>query len=694
MRIRVGNNSLHIPFTSRPQTTAVAQPDVPKRANPVSGQDRRLFFDFGLDPWRPQTYGEYIARNISIFSAIQIRSNAIASVPVRIMTETFTGDEIERMWVGPRHPAQQLVDIVNPFWTRGDLWKATETYIGLWGAAFWSIVQDGRNIEIWPLRPDRMKVVPGADYIKGYVYTGQNGNMIPFLVDEIIRFNIFNPLDEFSGLSPIAPLRLSLDMAHDALRSNRHTLVNDATPGLIIETQDTPTDDEVEEFWERWNARHQGATSMKRPAVLSNGMKASNLGFSPKEMEYVANLRWTLEDVARAYDIPKMILHDTTQATYSNYEQAWRQFWQGCLTYQMQFYAERLQEFLLPRFGSNLIAQFDTSNVPALQEDAAQKAATAQIYTTTGVKTINEVRAELNLPPVEWGDDDPRASTSGFDLFGGRSGRRSRQLLTPDEWEPAGERALEALYRALDDQERSFKRLMVMLFNEQTDAMIEALETQRTAVLAGTNGHSRQEENTPGSGSNIFRPQDWLERFVKAGSPLIRQALRRGAANQIEQFSLGVAFDVSRPLTEQWIEQRTLFWADRVNTETARLVTEQVKRANELGESISQLKERVQQIGEFNNEVRAFTVARTEMVSATNEGHVQAYETAEIPGKRWITSRDDRVRDTHREAHGQVRRVRENFSIGADSMPAPAQGSRAEENVNCRCTTVPVFEVK
>ena len=48
----------------------------------------------------------------------------------------------------------------------------------------------------------------------------------------------------------------------------------------------------------------------RRPALLGPGMRASNLGFSPRDMEYIESLRWSLEDVSRVFGVPKVMIGD------------------------------------------------------------------------------------------------------------------------------------------------------------------------------------------------------------------------------------------------------------------------------------------------------------------------------------------------------------------------------------------------
>ena len=362
--------------------------------------------------WAQTAFGEYYPRSAVVYAAIKVRQDAIARLPLRVLrripasrqrmdgVNARAGGEL----VGADHPLQRLLDSPNPFWSRSDLWRATETYLSLWGAAFWALERDenGNIAEIWPLRPDKMRPIPDAQrYIKGFVYVGAGSELVPYLPDDVVWMRYFNPLDEYAGLSPIAPLRQSADMGMDALRANRKLLQNDSTPGLIIETEGFPTDADVSEFYARWESRFQGVEKMRRPALLSPGMKASNLGFSPRDMEYIESLRWSLEDVTRVFGVPKVMIGDLENTTFSNFSTARRLFWEDTIAAQLAFYQESLRQHLLPHFGDNsLTVEFDLSGVEALKESEENKAKRRRIYVEAGIMTIDEVRREMNLPPI------------------------------------------------------------------------------------------------------------------------------------------------------------------------------------------------------------------------------------------------------------------------------------------------------
>ena len=660
----------------------------PQRENPVGhllSQPWERVVGVG-DSWAPATYGDYMAKSLPVYAAIKMRADAISRLPVKVYKQQTRAGETTKT-PAPDHPLQALLDAVNPHWTAGDLWRATETYLGLWGVSYWAIESsNGIPSELWPLRPDRVRLIPDAqEYIRGYVYSGPTGKKEGFLADEIVRIRYFNPVDEYSGLSPIAPLRLSIDMGFDVLKGNREALKNASDPGLIIHTENTPTDDEVQEFYDRWEQRFKGSTNRNRPALLSEGMKAERFGFSPKEMERVQSLVWTLGDVARAYNIPLPMLHELSRATYSNYETSRRVFWEDTIVPQAIFFQQALQESLIPLFKDpTLVAEFDTSKIEALQEDETEKASRRTQYVSAGILTPNEVRTEMGLKPIAQEGADDLSLSSGqpapFFSVDPNSPIRAlpRRSLPPKE---AGRELEKAFLLNLKPREVSFHKMLRGLFNEQLANMLARLAEYEEA------SHSREHKPTSGI---LFEPDEWEEKFAKAASPLMVSAMESSAKAAVTQYQLGIAFDVTQPLPKAWLDSRAKWWAGRVNHTTGDLVTKAVAKANLEGLSLAQLSDELRQVNDFNTGFRASTIARTEMVAAQGEGHLQAYQEAEIELKEWLASIDEATRESHASADGQRRPLSADFDVGGYKLRAPGQGGPAGEVINCRCVPLPV----
>ena len=349
--------------------------------------------------WARTEYGEYYATSVSVYSAVKLRAEALSRPNLVVHHRTTEGTLRP---VNHDHPAQLLLDRVNPWYTRGDLWRATEVYLNLWGSSFWALERDetGRW-EIWPLRPDRVSVIPDSrQYIRSFVYQGRNGP-VAYTPDEILWIHYFNPLEEYAGLSPIAPVRLAVDMGKDGLRFNRNFFRNSAQPDFVLLTNESMTDSEIEDFYNRWEERYRGPGKAHRPAIASFVRDIKTLGFSHREMEFIQGLRWCLEEVSRTYGVPKPLLSDLERATFSNVNAAERMFWRNTILPEMRFLEEQLNRMLLPRLGySDLVDEFEVSSIEALREDENSRVSREAQLLDRGVLTINEVRRSRNLPDV------------------------------------------------------------------------------------------------------------------------------------------------------------------------------------------------------------------------------------------------------------------------------------------------------
>jgi hypothetical protein len=94
--------------------------------------------------------------------------------------------------------------------------------------------------------------------------------------------------------------------------------------------------------------------------------------------------------------------------SYANQDAAEAQTWRNCLIPKQDRFARAFTRILGPRFGLGPAQYYgwDRSKVTALREDRTE--AVNRAATMAGGKrwtSINEVRAEAGLPPVDWGDD-------------------------------------------------------------------------------------------------------------------------------------------------------------------------------------------------------------------------------------------------------------------------------------------------
>jgi hypothetical protein len=85
---------------------------------------------------------------------------------------------------------------------------------------------------------------------------------------------------------------------------------------------------------------------------------------------------------------------------------------------------------------------------------------------------------------------------------------------------------------------------------------------------------------------------------------------------------------------------------------------------------------------------RAEMIARTETHGAANYGAGRAARETNLPlNREWIAAGDERTRETHTEADGQIVGMDEPFTVGGAKLMYPGDpDGPAEEVINCRCS--------
>ncbi|WP_019061705.1 phage minor head protein [Streptomyces prunicolor] len=127
---------------------------------------------------------------------------------------------------------------------------------------------------------------------------------------------------------------------------------------------------------------------------------------------------------------------------------------------------------------------------------------------------------------------------------------------------------------------------------------------------------------------------------------------------------------------------------------TAAAVAE-LAAGRDAGEDIDQLRTRLRGLfsraGAELGETREERIARTESTRAWNASTLAAAQDLTSPDrplvKQWLTRRDTKVRDTHKDVNGQLRLLDEAFAVGGVAMDYPGDPTAPPQlTVNCRCT--------
>ena len=309
----------------------------------------------GQPAWTPRNFAaladEAYIKNPVAYRSVKLIATAAASLPILV----FEGDKELT-----EHPFLTVLNHPNPFQSRTDVLEAVYSYFKLAGNVYLEAVAlDADLRELYCLRPDRMKTVPGRrGYPVQYKYTVAGttttydlpnpGEQMP-----ILHWRDFHPTNDFYGLSSIEPAAFAIDVHNAAGQYNKALLDNQARPsGALVfaggEGKEELSDPQYARLKKELEEKYTGARNAGRPLLLEGGLDWKEMGLSPKDMEFVEGKREAARDIGLAFGVPPMLLGIPGDNTYSNFKEANRALYRQTVIPLVLSLCEALTNFLRP----------------------------------------------------------------------------------------------------------------------------------------------------------------------------------------------------------------------------------------------------------------------------------------------------------------------------------------------------------
>jgi len=352
-------------------------------------------------PWEAAIGGARLyQRSPWVYVAVNRIAEAAALVPLRVLRlEGEQQHEVER------HPFEDLLDAPNPFLSRFELLEQTVGALELHGNAYWFLAGDGEGVpvEIWPLAPERVTVVPDAQaHVRGYVYT-MDGQQLPLEPVEVVHFKRWHPNSDYYGLSALEAARLAALSDRAMADWNYQTFGRDSgIPAGVVTIKDPISDADFERLKRDWRQNYGG--TQRRTAFLRAGSIEWNpIGLSHHELDFLKGREAHRDEILNIFGVPVGMLSEN--ATEANAAVAERLFIERTLWPKLVRIAQKITQDVLPFWPGEHIAVFEdirpTDHAARLEE----------LRAAYPVLTVNELRSRyFALPPVPWGDAPPTSA--------------------------------------------------------------------------------------------------------------------------------------------------------------------------------------------------------------------------------------------------------------------------------------------
>ncbi|MBI3440659.1 MAG: phage portal protein [Proteobacteria bacterium] len=387
------------------------------RAEAKASRTGALLVQVGLHQPRftPRQYDrladEGYQKNVIAYRCIRLISQNAAAVPWIL----YQGRGANKVRLDD-HPLLTLLERPNPMQAGSELFEAIFGFFLIAGNSYLEAVGPGGGLprELWSLRPDRMRAVPGASGVpESYRYT-VGGNHVDFPVDPVtgrapvLHIKAFHPLDDWYGMSPLEAAAVSIDQHNDAAKWNASLLQTGGRPsGALVykpshpDAADTLTADQRQALKQELEQHFSGAENAGRPLVLEGGLDWKEMSLSPKDMDWLLGKDVSAREIALAFHVPSQLIGIEGSLKFSNFEQARLAFFDDAVLPLLDHVKDELNHWLAPQFGEDLHLDYDVDKIEAL---APRRQQVWDRLTTVNFLTINEKRAAVGFAPIAGGD--------------------------------------------------------------------------------------------------------------------------------------------------------------------------------------------------------------------------------------------------------------------------------------------------
>ena len=329
----------------------------------------------------------------AVYASVNKIASTLASMPLNLYRETANGKTLAK-----EHPAFVLLNSEpNQDLTSFTFVERMLSDALLYGCAY-ALIERGsvtsRAAALHPLNP--LSIV--RDTYEGQAIFRDKDSGSVYYPDDLVV------LENFRGKSPIRLHMENMGITAAAMEYGARFFGTGGNLGGFLMTDKSLTDEQYLRLKNTWSAQHQGLHNAHETAILEHGLKFERSTIPPDEAQFIATRKFQVEEVARIFNIPPILIQADGNTTYNNVEQILIAFAQQTLIpWARRFEMEFERKVLPERERGEFNVRFDMRSL--LRGDLESR---REYYATAlqhGFMSVNEVRALEDLNGIgEAGD--------------------------------------------------------------------------------------------------------------------------------------------------------------------------------------------------------------------------------------------------------------------------------------------------
>lgn len=658
--------------------------------------------------------------------------NVIAEAVADIQFELYKISKGEKVDEIKEHPILELIYRVNSFQTKWEFIYMITTYLLLQGECpvYLAGKTNANSVpsEMWILRPDFLRIIPGDvekdEYVYAYKYEVPGKDAMTFAPWEILFLRIPNPTNAYRGMGVIEAAKDTIMVNEFSTRWNRNFFYNSARPDAVLMTDQSLDKDILTRLQQKWYEKFGRVDNSQRVAVLEAGLKYQQIQMSAKDMDFLEGQRWTRDKIMAMFRNTKMSLGIVDDVNRANAEASEYMHIKSTIKPKMQRICDFLNEFLVPLFGKDLFLGFEDP----LPESEELKFKKWEIGLNR-VYTINELREEEGLDPVDGGDviympmsqvplgsKTPQiAPEKTFKVLKGTGkalNKKYKEVIAKiNNRDLRLKKFRQEVEKKVKEMARDLIKRKYEYTDKITDDVAEKFHAENNEHLARIEPKTidkilkvlKSMEKDATSRKKKFEFKGDYEKDVSAVLGVSEAELIALVGKEaLELLQRDQQFISGTDIIQDFITETTLK-AAKTFTETVRTkVAEIIADGASKGQSYDKISKNIRSWFSEFSKYDAQRIVRTELARSIGFAQVEAYkQSGVVYGKRWFTALDERVCPYCRAMQGKIVDLNDNYFNLGDEFKGEAKSSIKFDYLaveapplhpQCRCDALPVTE--
>ena len=345
-----------------------------------------------------ETYSEGSAMTFTaVWAAIRLLSESISTLPIGVFSKANNGDKIELddnisyLLKYKPNTYQNKVTFIEKIMV--DLLIDGNSYVRIFRN------RNARVIELIPMQYADMNII----YKEGRLFYHNDQTKEVIDSEDMLHFKLITKSDGYTGLSPIEQCKNAISWGLDLEKYGKSFFENGAKLSGVLESDRTLSTEAIDRLRNSFNNNYSKLKGANQTAVLEEGLKYKPIQIAPDQAQWLASRQFSIEEVARIFNLPPHLLKDLTKSSFNNIEMQSQEF----VSYSLMPYLTRIElEMNIKLFRRTEVGKkYVKFNVNGLLLGNIKDR--SEFYSkmiSSGVMSINEVRAKEDLNKIEDGD--------------------------------------------------------------------------------------------------------------------------------------------------------------------------------------------------------------------------------------------------------------------------------------------------